>query len=492
MNDVQRPWLSRHLWWMILLVFAVAYLLQVLGNHYHFRTFGCDLGIFNHALYSYAHFQTDVHPLKYYTYSNFLADHFSLYMMLFSPLYWVGGTQILLILQVASVLFGVLGVRAYVRHKTDRPWLPEICMLHFLTFFGIYSALAFDYHDNVVASMFIPWLLLYVDQRKWLWASICLGMILISKENLALWMIAVCIVMAILYRNDKAARNRLLWMSGVSTVYTVVVMKVIMPSYETFPADLGYYHFYYKSLGATPGEVVKTLLTYPITTIKLFFVNHMGNPVMDGVKPQFYISVLLGGGWVLFYRPIYLLMILPILGMKMWSDVESHWSIEGHYSTEFLPFISVCLALMLMNMRNHRIANALGVLMAVVSMWGTIYIFSNRAYPYYNEACHNIFMKEHYTCEYDHELMERAFALIPDDAALCAKNALVPHVSFREKLYLFPYIKDADYILTTIYSGPYPLTTEEEQKVLDDYVASPEWETLLNEGGVYVFRKNQQ
>src|SRR5919112_4805384 len=96
---------------LILILFGIIYGLISLVNHYNFRTYALDLGLVNHAIYDYAHFRVnystlllDAAPM------NFLGSHFALLPILFSPLYWILGSYTLLVVQIAAVLFGGVGV----------------------------------------------------------------------------------------------------------------------------------------------------------------------------------------------------------------------------------------------------------------------------------------------------------------------------------------------------------------------------------------------
>lgn len=177
--------------WMALIAATFMFALISLVNHYCFRTYALDLGLYTNALYDYAHFSGNDSSVFKETTENILADHFDLYLPLFSPLIYLFGTYTLLIVQIVFILIGATGIYRLIEHRFPDSGLKNYALTYFLVFFGIYSALAFDYHSNVVASMLVPWLFLAVDKRQLLKAALLALAILIGKENLSLWMIFI-------------------------------------------------------------------------------------------------------------------------------------------------------------------------------------------------------------------------------------------------------------------------------------------------------------
>lgn len=154
--------------YLIVLAFAVIYSLVSLVNHYLFRTYALDLGLYSNALYDYAHFQWNDSTTFKSEPQNLMGDHFDCYLMLYSPFVWIFGSYTLLIFQIVSILFGGLGVYRY--FKENRV-LAANAMLFFYSFFGIYTALSYDFHDSVVVAMLVPWLFVFTKERKMKWTA---------------------------------------------------------------------------------------------------------------------------------------------------------------------------------------------------------------------------------------------------------------------------------------------------------------------------------
>src|ERR1043165_9970817 len=76
-------------------------LLIVVVNHYYFRTYAFDYGVYNFAFYDFAHGRISPCPIYLFIHPvTFLQDHVSLTLLVLSPLYWllhpIAGTYSLL------------------------------------------------------------------------------------------------------------------------------------------------------------------------------------------------------------------------------------------------------------------------------------------------------------------------------------------------------------------------------------------------------------
>src|SRR5215207_5605476 len=100
-----------------LIIFGLIFCSISLVNHYNFRTFAWDLGINNNAIYDYAHFRWNDCMLMQPQYANILGDHFALFPIIVSPLYWIFASYTMLVFQIAAILFGGYGIYCYILFK---------------------------------------------------------------------------------------------------------------------------------------------------------------------------------------------------------------------------------------------------------------------------------------------------------------------------------------------------------------------------------------
>jgi uncharacterized membrane protein len=441
---------THRLAWLITVIYGVFFCLISLVNHYNFRTYGLDLGIYTHGIYSYAHFSWHTFTLGLEGQPfNHLGNHFSPIVALFSPLYYIFGTYTLLIVQIAALLFGGWGVYRFAKERMHGIQ-PELIMILFFSMWGIYSALAYDWHANVIAAMLVPWFILFFEREDWKKAIVMFVLVLLCKENMAVWMAAIITGLAL--RNLFIKPMDTNWLVtgsllGVALVYFVVVQTVIMPALN--PLGLSDHLGNYSHLGNGSGGVIKTILTKPRHIFYLMFESLQEDKLTFKLKSQLHFMVLVSGGIALIYRPHYLIMLAPIYAQKLLSSSPSHWGVFSQYSIEFAPIIALAMTEW---MKGFQFPNL--KVPILVSFIGLATVFN-----WHPTRPNTGFYKAvHYQSGLNSEAIYNALELIPDNAAVSASNVIVAHVANREKIFLFPVLNDAEYIaLLTNGRDPYPV-----------------------------------
>lgn len=473
----------------ILLFFATIYCLISLVNHYNYRTYAFDLGIYNNCLYQYGHFHKNHYPYLHYMFTNFLADHFSLYTVILSPLYYIFGTPTLLYVQILSVLFGAVGIYKFVKLKFDTPFLPEIAMVHYLAFFGIYSALAFDYHDNVVSAMLVSWFIYYFDKGNKKLTILFAILIVIGKENMPIWLAFVCLGLAWLHYKEKSKRNFALVLSLSSIVYVLLIIKVIMPALDPVMAKNGYHAFQYSILGENTQDVLKNLIHDPLKIFKALFVSHQEWSELKYIKLELYICLLASGGIMMLFKPQYIVMLIPIIAQKVFSNDYGKWGISCHYSIEFTGIVVIAFYDGLHSFKKQKMVLYLAIIGALSTIYTTYSRLENRQSRDYNKLNGCFYLKGHYKCEFKKSEVKRVMAMIPADANLSSLSPFAPHLSFRKNIYQFPDVYDAEYIFIAVTESSFPISGPELKMRIREYQQSPEWETLSANKGIFLFKK---
>ena len=161
MNRIRQDNRNRIILASVFTVVGVLYALISLVNHYLFKTYALDLGLYTHAMYDYTHFRIDDCSMFKAVPQSILSDHFDLYLVILSPLIYVFGSYTLLIVQIVAALLGGWGMYKLIGLYTDDGWMPIFAVATFFFSFGIIQTMAFDYHSNVLTAMILPWLLYY-------------------------------------------------------------------------------------------------------------------------------------------------------------------------------------------------------------------------------------------------------------------------------------------------------------------------------------------
>ncbi|MBI2258055.1 MAG: DUF2079 domain-containing protein [Flavobacteriia bacterium] len=458
---------------IIAIIFGTIFSLISLVNHYNFRTYALDLGLFNNALYDYIHFQFNDSGVFKEVYENLLADHFDMYLLLFSPFSLLFGTYTLLIIQILALLFGGIGVYfCFVKNKK----VAIFASLYFFLFFGVYGALSFDYHSNVVAASLVPWLFYSIQNKKLLTASILLLALVISKENISFWIAFVCIGLSIEYRNVKNLRNYLILSALFCAVYFFTITSFVMPSLSS---DGVYPHFDYSYLGNNFSEAFKKLIFNPIESIKVMFINHNKNELGDFVKAEAILTLLFSGILFLIKKPQYLLMLLPIFFQKFFHDNSSIWSIGGQYNIEFAPIFAIGIFKVIQEFKSDKWVKILSFIVLFFTAVST-YRTMDKTICHTNKENYRFYKQSHYSRNFNVKNVHKQISNLPKSAVLSVQSPLLPHLALRESIYQFPIIKNAEYVVYVENENTYPLSGDDFHSKILELKQSGEWEEKYN------------
>lgn len=403
-------------------------------NHLMFKTFALDLGLYNHALFDYSHLRIDDCSMFKANPQYILSDHFDLYLIILSPLVFLFGNFTLLFVQVAAVVLGGLGIYRLMRLYVDDGFLPLMATIVFFSFFGIWHALSFDYHSNVVASMMLPWLFYYFKRKKFGWATLFAFLFVIGKENMSLWLSFIALGLMWDYRKERTSLLVLACYAVFSLIYFYVVNSIVMPALGG--SGGGFQRYAY--LGNSYAEIASNLLQNPLESIKLLFVNTSGNVSKNGLKLEFYICALTSGLLLTCLKPNYLFMLIPIVAQKMLASDSMFWGVTQQYSVEFAPIVTVASFIVIARIRKPIGAKAASMGLFAASVV-TLFYTVGTPKSYFSPDKLRIYQKHHYQQAYfSPEDARKLISQIPDEASVCATSVFVPHLALRDEIYDFP------------------------------------------------------
>ncbi len=472
---------THRLAWLITAVYGTIFCLISLVNHYNFRTFGLDLGIYTHGIYCYSHLQFHNFTMGLEGIEiNHLGNHFSPIIALISPLYHLFGTYTLLLVQIAAILFGGWGVYQFAKERL-KGVEPALMMVLFFSIWGIYSALGYDFHANVVAAMFVPWFILFYERGDVRRAILMFVLVIICKENMAVWMAAIVAGLAVrdLLLKRKGANWLLtggLFLAAVA--YFGVVQMVIMPALN--PHGISNHLGNYSHLGSNPKEVIETMLTQPRHIFYLLFESLREDQYSFKLKTQLHFMVLMSGGIALIYRPHYLIMLAPIYAQKMLSSNMAHWGIYDQYSIEFAPIIALAFTEWMQHLQLKQLKLPLMVFtIATATVFNWHPTGPNTGF----------YRPSHYEAGLNVSAINDMLNTIPDDAIVSASNVLAPHLAGRDRIYLYPVVKDAEYIvLLTQGRDPYPFLPADYPDHLKELRDSGKYEVVQEAHDLLILR----
>ena len=450
------------------------------SNHYNFYSHTLDLGMYNNALYDFAHFRTNQFKLGLLGQTtSFWGAHLDFTILLFAPLFYLFGSYTLLIVQIASILLGGIGV-----YKYSKQYLPPITsyivLIYFFCIWGIYSALSFDYHSNVVAAMIVPWFVYYYENSIGSWKTwFSFFFILLSKENMALWLFFIMI--GLLIKNKESALKHLainIAYISIPMLYFVIGICFLMP---LFNESLGTSQLdRYSHLGNGISEIISHIITNPIDTINLLYENTTNYSDYDNIKEELHLMVLVSGGIALLYRPVFLIMLIPIYAQKFLSNNIVMWGINHQYSIEFASILPLAVIYSLKSLNHNKSIQIIlaTILLAFTAAYNYKKI-NGRHSKWYSPVNTKFWSSIHYNQDIDLQESYEILGLIPKNAAVCAHETLVPHLAFRKNISLFPNVQNSDYIVIIKNKrGYYPMNKKDFENKLNEIKLKGDYKTF--------------
>ncbi len=480
------------LWGIAVALFCLYGLISFV-NHYLFRTYSYDLGFMSKAVYDYSRLQFSDFTLFYWRSENTsaLADHFDLLLILLSPLRYIFGNWTLLVCQVAAIVFGAFGMYRFVASHTSSSVLPFLAMLQFGLTWGNFAAVSFDYHTSVMASMFIPWFVYYFSAGRFRITLLLYFLVLVSKENLSLWMAAISAGLALIHFRDRKKLVLALSLMGFAVFFFLLVINVIMPAISGTKNSS--FYFKYGVLGKNFRDLIGNVFSDPWNAIRLVFVNHSGDAQMDWIKGEFLMVFAWSGGIVMLLRPQFLVMAIPIVLQKVWHNSSSIWGLTHHYSIEMVPLISLAVWHFVVKLKERKWQIRAGIAGLVLTCSASLYFFEFRIPVHDHPNKYRFYSSIHYKQpEFDAGAVREALQKVPDDAKVSAQGIAVPHLAMRKTIYLFPRIEDAEYLFLINSRFVFPLSPKDFRLKLAEIRASDKWTVVYEKNPAIVFKRKNQ
>ncbi len=302
-----------------------------------------------------------------------------------------------------------------------------------------------EFHPEAFAA---PLVLLMVDarlaKRYGLFLAWAVALIA-SKENLALLMIAFCLVHALeglkpatskSQPGRPAYREILLW-SGlpglIALVWLTIYARWISPSLNGGAVD---FLELYSHLGRSGSEILSGFFLHPQVVLSALAQGLVGGNLVWGLALPFLGFSLL--------RPKWLLIGLPLIFQHLLSWRASEWSLRFHYAAPLIPLFWVACAEALARIRHPKGA-AYGVLGACIccQIWfGPV-----------RDLAHDIAEAPHKFREHSWKMPQ--LSTIPESASVTAGIPYLSHLATRPNLYsLHHTLKGLKTLSRATYSPP--------------------------------------
>ncbi|MCA9049795.1 MAG: DUF2079 domain-containing protein [Planctomycetaceae bacterium] len=216
----------------------------------------------------------------------FLGEHIQVIHLLLLPLHVLCPSHLLLEL-AESVALGCCTIPLYkiaVRHTGDHKAACAISLAWLFFFPMHYLDIAIDqktFRPIALGLPFLFWLIDLSERRRWPGVVVCWLLTLSAKEDYALVLFPLFLVLAtdawLSGRasgvQDAVGRRRAaiicMVFAGATLAYLLPAVWVVIPAFRS--GHVVHYSRYFGDLGRSPGELVRTALTEPLRVAAVFF-----------------------------------------------------------------------------------------------------------------------------------------------------------------------------------------------------------------------------
>ncbi|MCK8681586.1 DUF2079 domain-containing protein [Streptomyces lichenis] len=400
------PWVP----WAWAAALGALYATVAVRRHLLLRTTGYDLGIFEQAVRAYAELRAPVVPLRGEGF-NLLGDHFHPLVAALAPLYRLWPSPLcLLVAQSALLALAVVPLARWAGRALG-PGAAHTVAAGYGLSWGISSAAAFDFHEVALAVPLLAFALEALGRRRWRAAAAWAAPLLLVKEDLGLTLAAVGGYIA-----WKGPRRLGLLTAAAGVLGSAVEIAVLLPAFH--PAG-GYAHGGNLDEGAY-GSLLSALAHAPLDLLR------------PDTKATTLVMVFAPSALLALRSPLALIAV-PTLAWRLLSDNGFHWGTAFHYSAVLMPVVFAGLIDALTTMRRDKHSAATRNLRAPLA---TVLAVTAVLLPPFPLA--QLAQRATWRTTPHIEAARELLARIPDGASVAASNRLVPQLTSRCTVVVFP------------------------------------------------------
>ena len=454
----------------LFLVYVTAFSWVTISQHESFQTNALDLAKFDQAIWNTANGR----PFRItLIQDSIVQSHFSPVLAVYAPLYWLW-PDIRLLFVIHSLCLAGAGFLLYWFYRGEAPWVGLALFGAYLLHPSLHQVNLHEFRRITTAVLGASLALYCLVKRRYAGTVLGLSVALLSKENTAFLVIGVGLYLMLAHRAVKVG----LPVVAVGVAWLILVPLLVLPAMGTpqfLSRNTGYSLAgkYYSYLGHSPGEMARTLLQDP------------GAPLAYALRPERLAAVLAlfwPTGFLFALAPGIAALALPFLGYLLASKSDSMGQLTAWYPAIILPLLYWAAAVGLSRLKG-RWRTAAAAVLTVSAVLGYTLLSDVRPGRWSDTG--------RFTVDAYHRRVEAALRRIPQDAVVAAQDPLVPHLSHRKEIYLFPWYpeeKTPDYVVLERDMSTYPVARPAYRTLFYDLLAGTEYVIEHQTGNLFVFR----
>ncbi len=467
-RSLDRLWRAERRWptvllWVAILAYAVTFAALTLRRFDAFEARALDMGNLDQAVWNTAHGRW-FHLTNQPGTVNRLSLHVEPILIPISWLYWLySGPPTLLVLQAVVVALGAWPVYALVRRQLAHDGAALAFALAYLLHPALQAANWLEFHPVTLAPTFLlaAFYFLVSDRgrgheprrsgRFVLFAVLAAA----CKEEIGLLVMMLGAYALIVQRRR--------WLGPATMTLSLGWALFAVLGIQQYFAAGNIHWGRYGYLGDGPVAMVQSLLTRPDLVWAQLQAAGAGRYLAQLLWPLGFLALL---------APEVLLLALPSLAINLLADfAPMHEVYTLIYAAPVLPFVVAASVMGAARLRDWVAARHLGLApwVAPVTAGGVLVcaVIAQAQHGYLPGAGNYLPL----TVTEHHRRAAAIIAQIPPDTVVTAQDRLVPHVSSRATIYIFPRVDDADTVWVDVTGPAWPQHPNDLAASIDDLLA---------------------
>src|SRR5690606_37519564 len=145
-------------------------------------------------------------------------------------------------------------------------------------------------------------------------------------------------------------------------------------------------------------------------------------------KSKFYLVFFLSGGFMLLYRPVYIIALIPLVAKKMFNDDPVRWNVESYQGIEIASILPAFVFLTLNDIKTEIIRKVAATFVCIMTLEVTLHYMYRTHESYYGANRSNVFSPDLYTMTEDVRIIRKIVEGFPDTASICTSTHITPHL----------------------------------------------------------------
>jgi uncharacterized membrane protein len=384
------------------------------AQHENFGTFGYDMGLYDQGIWLLSRFKD---PFVTIRGLHFFEHHVNLITVLFVPAYWLGaGPHFLYLVETVWMALGAVPLYLLARDRLESGWLAVAVAACFLLYPSLEWINWWHFHPDalIITPLLFAWWL--ATRRRWGWFAVAVGVALACKEDAALAVVMLGLVLAVL-----GERRPGLLTAAAGAGWFLLATRVVIPA--AGGGDGPFYQELFPGFGDSLGEIVWNMAVHPSRLLEL---------ATRSDRLDYYWHVL---GPVAFFplaAPLVLLVSLPQTVVNVTSGHALTHDYRFHYTSIVLA--GVFLATVEGMGWAGRGRTTRRVLVAVLLAAALVANVAWSPSPLGLQYDDGWWAR----AEPRHATVRAALRVVPADAGVSASYNLIPHLTHRTYAYEFP------------------------------------------------------